>query len=40
MKLHSLVPNFYIRVSVSYLYIPTISPLRKRNTTEEVDRSR
>ena len=26
MKLHSLVPNFYIYVSVSDCYIPTIGP--------------
>jgi hypothetical protein len=26
MKLHSLVPNFYIHVSVRILYIPTIRP--------------
>jgi hypothetical protein len=26
MKLRSLVPNFYIHVSVSDLYIPTIGP--------------
>jgi hypothetical protein len=26
MKLRGLVPNFYIHVSVSDLYIPTIGP--------------
>jgi hypothetical protein len=26
MKLHSLVPNFYINVFVNNLYIPTIGP--------------
>jgi hypothetical protein len=26
MKLHSIVPNSYIQVSVSYLHVPTIVP--------------
>jgi hypothetical protein len=26
MKLRGLIPNFYIHVSVSFLYIPSVSP--------------